>query len=84
MCGSENNHLYLYYKKISEPLISFNFDSETESNNLSTIKTGIPSSSSSIEKPLNSQQQQQQQTSSINYFVSAICWKKVYFALFVF
>lgn len=77
MCGSENNHLYLYYKNISDPLMSFDFG--LESRNSSTIEGEtclMPSPALAAEStkpsPLH-----QHLASSVNDFVSAICWKKV-------
>jgi hypothetical protein len=59
--GSENNHLYVYYKGLADPLMSYDF---TPSSNASNFLDPSPGRST-----INSE--------SANDFVSAVCWKKV-------
>lgn len=66
ICGSENNHLYLYYKNISEPLMSFDFGLEKKSSSPTDSRTNFTSTTEPSNK-----------TTLSNDFVSAICWKKV-------
>ncbi|KAI6191514.1 E3 ubiquitin-protein ligase RFWD2 [Aphelenchoides bicaudatus] len=37
VCGSENNHLYTYYKNISDPLLRYNFDTRQTDPNTSEL-----------------------------------------------
>jgi hypothetical protein len=61
VAGSENNHLYVYYKGLADPLMSYDF---TPSSNASNFLDPSPGRST-----INSE--------SANDFVSAVCWKKV-------
>jgi len=60
VCGSENNHVYLYYKGLNEPLMSYDF----------AVKAGIQRE---LFEPVGIRSSN---TNEGNDFVSAVCWKK--------
>uniref|UniRef100_A0A914VHH5 RING-type domain-containing protein n=1 Tax=Plectus sambesii TaxID=2011161 RepID=A0A914VHH5_9BILA len=60
VCGSENNHLYVYYKGLADPLMSYDFTPSSSSSNLLDPCPGRSS--------INNE--------TTNDFVSAVCWKK--------
>ena len=92
VCGSENNRFYLYYKRISEPLMSFDFGTRQVDScpgggleeGSWLLGSGVGSDmSESTETSLSQPGSQQGSTSpstASHDFVSAVCWKKASWA----
>lgn len=89
VCGSENNKLYLYYKHMAEPLLTFDF-ATTAVDNLTTgmIQTPVSRSQTpnidSMGFASSLSMTSALPLAAINFnsnstepFVSAVCWKKV-------
>ncbi|KAI1724056.1 zinc finger, c3HC4 type (RING finger) domain-containing protein [Ditylenchus destructor] len=88
VCGSENNHLYLYYKNISKPLMSFDFSSKTVDHAVGSSSTpggtsldpefsgSSPGCHSAESTRLGTTNNATDSNGSNSDFVSAVCWKK--------
>lgn len=78
VCGSENNRLYLYYKMVPDPLLSFDcalrsVDSPSISADQSRADYPLIGSSNATAPNTGSMEHASNGT---NDFVSAVCWKK--------
>uniref|UniRef100_A0A914KRK3 RING-type domain-containing protein n=1 Tax=Meloidogyne incognita TaxID=6306 RepID=A0A914KRK3_MELIC len=78
VCGSENNRLYLYYKKVFDPLLSFDCTTRSVDNIQPTAPetTTGNATSSTNPSPSFSDPVPPTQHHSTNDFVSAVCWKR--------
>uniref|UniRef100_A0A1I8BAT2 WD_REPEATS_REGION domain-containing protein n=1 Tax=Meloidogyne hapla TaxID=6305 RepID=A0A1I8BAT2_MELHA len=78
VCGSENNRLYLYYKKVFDPLLSFDCTTRSVDNSQPSFApetTAVNATSCSNPSPSFSEPPPTQ-AHSTNDFVSAVCWKR--------
>lgn len=74
VCGSENNRLYLYYKQVPDPLLSF--DCAHHSVDSPPMTTAAAADGTSGESTSTPTQFVHQPAPPNGEFVSAVCWKR--------